>query len=644
MDEWKLPDEDPGENRDAAIPGPGGAPAPDGPAAVPEQEFDHDHDHDHERVPEEWEIEGPAVSISLGDATDLDPELLAAICGPDGLGGQSLSALYGQDRAADVLRPTPVLAALTEQAVGDAAALTDDELTGALRAARRLENRAVYLQTVAVAELGRRREAELASARARGVPAGCRSGEFPADELAAELVMTQGQAANCMAEASHLATRIPATLAGMAAGVIDYARAATIVLYTLSLSPADAARADEILATAAPALRTDQLARKAATLEMKLDPEAARARKEHARQTRQRVEVRREDSGNASLSGRELATADVMAAKAHIDAVAARLRAEGQPGTLDQLRALAFTDLAQGLDPLDRIAPAPAPGPDASGAAPAGGECGDDECGDDEDHEHGEPEREDDAEHEDEDGTWIRRDPATPGDGTRRRVPLPAMINLIVPVGTLLGWSGTPAQAAGWGLLDPDETRDIVAAASRHPRTRWCYTFTGPDGTAVAHACAKGQHPWTPPDFPNPRNGPRPQRPPRRDPAQAARLAELLRTLNATPEPIARGTCDHRHAEDRYTPSRKLKHLIRARTATCSAPGCNGQAIYCDLDHVIPYPDGPTDECNIHPACRRHHRCKQAPGWHVKETRPGVMDWTTPAGRTHTTTPTAYDA
>ena len=26
---------------------------------------------------------------------------------------------------------------------------------------------------------------------------------------------------------------------------------------------------------------------------------------------------------------------------------------------------------------------------------------------------------------------------------------------LTVPVGTLLGWSGAPAQAAGWGLLDP---------------------------------------------------------------------------------------------------------------------------------------------------------------------------------------------
>jgi hypothetical protein len=127
------------------------------------------------------------------------------------------------------------------------------------------------------------------------------------------------------------------------------------------------------------------------------------------------------------------------------------------------------------------------------------------------------------------------------------------------------------------------------------------------------------------------------------DAAQSAPLRELVRRLNVTLEPIARGACDHRHAEDHYTPSRKLKHLVRARTATCSAPGCNAQAVHCDIDHVVPWPSGPTDECNTHPGCRRHHRCKQAPGWQVEEAEPGIMRWTTPAGRVYTTTPTVYD-
>ena len=56
-------------------------------------------------VPEEWELEGPAASIGLGDAADLDPALLAAITGPEGLGGNALCQAYEEDAAADVLRP-----------------------------------------------------------------------------------------------------------------------------------------------------------------------------------------------------------------------------------------------------------------------------------------------------------------------------------------------------------------------------------------------------------------------------------------------------------------------------------------------------------------------------------------------------------
>ena len=207
-------------------------------------------------------------------------------------------------------------------------------------------------------------------------------------------------------------------------------------------------------------------------------------------------------------------------------------------------------------------------------------------------------------------------------------LPMPALINLIVPAGTLLGWSSAPAEAGPWGLLDRDETRTIVNAATRHPRTRWCVTLTAPDGTAVAHACARGRYPLLLSDL-------APQPPP-------ARLAELLRRLNLTFTPVANGTCDHAEAEEHYTPSRKLKHLIRARTATCDAPGCQAQALNTDLDHTIPWPDGPTDQCNLAPRCRTHHRAKQAPDWKVAQPAPGVTRWTLPSGRT-LTTPTRYD-
>ena len=63
----------------------------------------------------------------------------------------------------------------------------------------------------------------------------------------------------------------------------------------------------------------------------------------------------REESGNAFLSGRELAIEDALASKAYIDALAVALRRGGLPGTLQRLRVLAFNDLTQGRDPLDRL-------------------------------------------------------------------------------------------------------------------------------------------------------------------------------------------------------------------------------------------------------------------------------------------------
>jgi Domain of unknown function (DUF222) len=644
------------------------------------------------QVPREPAVEDPAVSLSLGDAYavdnayavdvvddayDVDSVLPAAMRGPQGrgepglsgpgLGGQGLGGprgldgpqapgeaqcldeaqclggaagggAFGRGQAADLLPPGPDLAALTAQALSSPAALSDDELLGALQAARRLKNLAGYQQTLAIAEFARRRQAQFQAARAAGKPAGCRDGEFPGEELAMELMETGPCTGARIDTALELTARLPRTLTAMADGSVDLDRAITIAARTAALTDTGAAYADEVLASAAPGLRPDQLARKAAALEMKLAPDAVRARKELARRLDQRVEARREASGNSSLAGRELPTADVIAAKAHLDAVAARLRASGLiDATLDQLRALALTDLTQGRDPLDRIKPAlrPATGQPAPGASPAPGTDGRPERDPDQTEDprpsHGH------SDHPRQPGVDPGRGPGRPsGPG-----PVPALINLLVPADTLLGWGTAPAQAAGWGLLDTDETRALVAAAAQHPRTRWCLTVTAPDGTAVAHGCASGRHQW-PPDGPAPPQRSPDQRKPQ--PAQhATRLLDLLRCLNLTLEPVARDGCDHRHAEDRYVPSRKLRHLLRARNQTCTAPACNAQALYCDLDHTVPYPDGPTDQCNLNPKCRRHHRIKQAPGWTAVQPAPDTSTWTTPSGRTHTVTATTYD-
>ena len=145
----------------------------------------------------------------------------------------------------------------------------------------------------------------------------------------------------------------------MSAGLIDAERGATIAAYTGSLSEEDAAKADEILAAAAPEVRAETLARRAAALEMKLDPEAAKTRKEKTKRVAQRVQVQLERSGNASVAGRELDVADALASKANIHAIALRLRRAGLTGSLDHLRATVFNDLLQGRNPFDRLAPVP---------------------------------------------------------------------------------------------------------------------------------------------------------------------------------------------------------------------------------------------------------------------------------------------
>ncbi len=210
-------------------------------------------------------------------------DLLAAMRGPDGLSGQVVSVFFGEGQAADALRPGPVLAALTAQATSSPGSLTDDELVGVLQAARRMANLAAYHQTVVIAEFARRRQGEFEAAKAAGMPAGCRDGEFPGEELAMELMDTGAYAGARIDTAVELTARLPRTLAAMAAGAIDLDRATAIATRTRVMTDAGAAYADEVLAAAAPGLRPDQLARKAAALELKLAPEAVAARKELAR-------------------------------------------------------------------------------------------------------------------------------------------------------------------------------------------------------------------------------------------------------------------------------------------------------------------------------------------------------------------------
>jgi hypothetical protein len=191
-----------------------------------------------------------------------------------------------------------------------------------------------------------------------------------------------------------------------------------------------------------------------------------------------------------------------------------------------------------------------------------------------------------------------------------------ARVNLTVPLGSAFGSSDAPGVVAGFGPIDAPLARQLLDAAATDPATRFCLTLTGEDGQAIGHGCARGP----------------------------GGLRDLTtRSLSLTITPLAHDQCDHRYQEPGYRPSRRLQHLIWARTPTCTAPGCRRPAARCDLDHTTPYDQGGrTCECDLAPLCRHHHRCKQSQGWRLEQTRPGVMHWTTPAGRRYIVTPDAY--
>jgi hypothetical protein len=88
-----------------------------------------------------------------------------------------------------------------------------------------------------------------------------------------------------------------------------------------------------------------------------------------------------------------------------------------------------------------------------------------------------------------------------------------------------------------------------------------------------------------------------------------------------------------------YRPPAALADHVRARDVYCRAPICRRRVVDGELDHVIPYPDGPTSATNLAGMCGHHHHAKHAPGWHLRALPDGRLEWTTPTGHRYTSAP-----
>jgi len=87
-----------------------------------------------------------------------------------------------------------------------------------------------------------------------------------------------------------------------------------------------------------------------------------------------------------------------------------------------------------------------------------------------------------------------------------------------------------------------------------------------------------------------------------------------------------------------YRPTTAQQRFVRTRDLTCCFPGCDRPAVYCDVDHTIPYTAGGlTHPGNLKCLCRKHHLLKTfwvgRGGWSDEQLPDGTIVWTTPTGR-----------
>ena len=352
-----------------------------------------------------------------------DPGLVAGFAG-----GQPLDSAPG----------CPALGLAAEAAAGQDdryAGATDEELIGAICAWDRVEANAGARKHAAVAELTRR----------RATPEGW--DEFTAREVNAALHLSLPAAEQLLDLANALETRLPGTKAAFRSGAVTQYKAQIIARATALLNPKEARAAEAKVLRRAGTLTPPGLRAAISRAVMEVNHKKAKQRREHLAQ-RTRVECWPEDSGNASLAGRELPPAEVLAADQRVTTWAKELRRAGLAGDMDTLRARAFLDILLGTD---------------------------------------------------------SRPPATSPDNTREpRAPAPsgplaglippgfaARTTMTIPATTLLDRASRPGEAARIGPMDPDLARDLAAAAARHPRSTWCLTVTDSQGHAIGHGCAR---------------------------------------------------------------------------------------------------------------------------------------------------------
>ncbi|HKB31758.1 MAG TPA: hypothetical protein VKD26_13100, partial [Streptosporangiaceae bacterium] len=219
----------------------------------------------------------PGAEAAQGAAAAHGAEIPQAVRAARGAaaawGEMRVEAGFCQGGVLDGLGPGSALALLLPDA-GDLAGLGDGELTGVLRAWRRLSSWAAAMEHAAVAALATRRIGETTAAGACASEAE----RFAAAEVAAALTLTRCAAEHLVGRALSLAD-LPGTSAALAAGVIDVPRALVIISGLVGLGTAVARRVEAQVLGKAAAQTTGELRKAVARAVVAADPAAAEARR-----------------------------------------------------------------------------------------------------------------------------------------------------------------------------------------------------------------------------------------------------------------------------------------------------------------------------------------------------------------------------
>jgi hypothetical protein len=435
-------------------------------------------------------------------------------------------------------------------------------------------------------------------------------GRWVAVEVAAGQRWSVRRATMELRYAEHLLRRLPNVHAALAAGLIDQARARALVdgLACVDDERSAQAMANGLLAAGAAGwdLRTltDRLRRRV----IADDPPAA-ARRYAQRLSERRLQARPDPDGTAALSGLHLPLARVAEIGERVGAIARTAKRQGDPRTIDQLKADVFADLLAGTG----IGATPAGSVTCQGPIPVAPTATDEQAEDDTavggDGPAGSIRQPDAVLHTASAAAHVDDHPPCGGPDTplvglesapAPEAPLPGprrgVLELTAPLSALIGLSQAPGLVAGYGPVIADVVRQIVA---EDPSLRWRYSIYDDldgDGQLAHHGITHAR--------------------PTRDPVT--------------------GQTGFSAADAAF---------LRARDRTCRGPqGCPVPASACELDHTIAKADGGGHgRGNGGALCSREHHFKHQAGARLRQPQPGLFEWTTPLGHRYTIKPEPYD-